>query len=1025
MALGGANPAIADPGPSGSYSAGDRYYLLSGSDNFFNPITTGLLETAIAVPDNPGWRDALGGETITFNGLYKLVGAPEQDFATLAAPTAGPLAGLDDWPSFRGWLAGITAPRDLDADGTADVDLDADGVVTAAEFATVTDTSNAAFNGYNRALAFTSLIVAPQSGYTNPDSFTQALVTADTKGYDWIPGGPPAFNKLTDYHLTAANDVAIPMRFNTVRSDLLLTTRTQLPWQLAGVQRRPEFDLSVKDGTAEVGGKALSPDFYVNAKTAAHATATAAGYLSATDSEVLTNFNVIQSFPTTGSLAAILPTELLGTPAGDSDALSAKEAAQRLNDVLWALHPSASASFMGGFGAQFLLEGFYRQGIGATSTSVGDDEASYTASDSQRTANALKELAVTSKVRNIAANGTVHNGGELMGGNPAQFTLEITRPAIKSARRTVAYIPGTSDAATAVGVKSVKISDAGVLAAVDASGNVQAVGTEGKAARTVVLARLAGATPTPWGSVTDKFNLGTPADVAALGAYLDANLTGSQDVELLYTYAAADADPALVGEVPGDAGQLTAAQEKGLGAYATPLLRTVKLGTRTVSYNANYPASATAGDGAVPGVNSFDSGETVEVDFEDLPSAPDKANGFYTFAGWATSASAGSPAYTQTGTYSFTMGTADVTLYAVWAWTPTYQVRYSPNYPAGTTAGDGLVPPTASGFQLGDYVTVDFSVIPSPPTRDHYTYSFAGWATHPAAEAAQYTADGATDFWLPSSANVTLYAVWNRVAEGTMTVAYNANGGDVLGSGYANITGRHAGDLVALRFSSPAPTKEHATFHGWSLNPSATTATYTAANGTYTVAAADAEAGVITLYAVWENEASYSVVYNANYPAGSAAGAAAVPVDTARHYSGETVTVKLTDPGAPAREGGAYHFAGWSTSADAANAEYKDGSTTFVMPEHNVTLYAVWRWEAEDLVESKPSTTPSATTPVETEEPEESEPPEESEDPEDDGDEDGDLAITGSDSLGLLIPGIAFTLLGGGALALRRRNSGR
>ena len=53
-------------------------------------------------------------------------------------------------------------------------------------------------------------------------------------------------------------------------------------------------------------------------------------------------------------------------------------------------------------------------------------------------------------------------------------------------------------------------------------------------------------------------------------------------------------------------------------------------------------------------------GDTVTVQFAELTKEG------YSFAGWATTATATSAEYTQGGTTSFAMGTEPVTLYAVW-----------------------------------------------------------------------------------------------------------------------------------------------------------------------------------------------------------------------------------------------------------------------------------------------------------------------------------------------------------------------
>ena len=75
----------------------------------------------------------------------------------------------------------------------------------------------------------------------------------------------------------------------------------------------------------------------------------------------------------------------------------------------------------------------------------------------------------------------------------------------------------------------------------------------------------------------------------------------------------------------------------------------------TVSYNAN------GGTGSVPASVEYEEGKTATVDFEAVPTK----EGFK-FLGWAETPESATATYTSTGTNSFTMGTANVTLYAVW-----------------------------------------------------------------------------------------------------------------------------------------------------------------------------------------------------------------------------------------------------------------------------------------------------------------------------------------------------------------------
>lgn len=85
--------------------------------------------------------------------------------------------------------------------------------------------------------------------------------------------------------------------------------------------------------------------------------------------------------------------------------------------------------------------------------------------------------------------------------------------------------------------------------------------------------------------------------------------------------------------------------------------------------------------------------------------------------------------------------------------------------------------------------------------------------------------------------------------------------------------------------------------------------------------------------AVWPYP--HEVVYD-----GNATGVEDLPVDTAEYFEDETVTVKFV----PIASRVGYTLLGWDISSSATSPTYADGGTeTFIMPDDDVTLYAVWR----------------------------------------------------------------------------------
>ncbi|MDR1790967.1 MAG: InlB B-repeat-containing protein, partial [Propionibacteriaceae bacterium] len=554
--------------------------------------------------------------------------------------------------------------------------------------------------------------------------------------------------------------------------------------------------------------------------------------------------HLTQHFYSSGRLNTLelLGLSVFGSQHGAAFNDDANTIAATFNDYQYNLKNTWSTGF-GGSGAHLALEGYFRQGIGASTTSIGDEESAYTASDAVREANAIRTWRVTSKVRNINASGEFcpdpddhpgavanhHNGGTLATGNEAVFDLEVTRPTITTVStgqgRTATYEAGKSNFTNVIGAGAVTISDAGVKKQVNADGDLEFIGTEDAADRTVVLVRYVPATgtPTAWGSITavgtdtapGKYNLGSASDTANLAAYL-ATLNHGDTVELLYTYAAADADPSLVGELPGDGGSLTAAAEKELGAYATPLLKTITIAeTWTLYYDANIPSDATD---AVPPIQmpANQTGiplNTASAALGSPTGVPVKAHGTYTFAGWSnTAGDSATVDYSATATIT---SDNDKAVHAVWTWTadPSYTVTYHANYPAAATAGAGQVPIDEQHY-AGETVSVTV-IDPGVPTRAGGTYIFLGWSTDKDAGSAMYTS--ALRILTMPLHDVELYAIWQwnpLYTETEHTVRFWNDSVELTGT-YAKQTVKD-GSLAVN--PGALPNTETRTFEGWVYN---------------------------------------------------------------------------------------------------------------------------------------------------------------------------------------------------------------
>ncbi|HMD69343.1 MAG TPA: InlB B-repeat-containing protein [Chitinivibrionales bacterium] len=282
----------------------------------------------------------------------------------------------------------------------------------------------------------------------------------------------------------------------------------------------------------------------------------------------------------------------------------------------------------------------------------------------------------------------------------------------------------------------------------------------------------------------------------------------------------------------------------------------------------------------------------------------------YTFAGWNTTADGKGTSYS--GGETFAMGTANVSLYAVWTQNPTYTVTYNGN---GNTAG--TVPADANSYQQGASVTVQGNA----GNLARAGYTFAGWNT--AADGSGTSYAGAATFNIGAS-NVTLYAVWTQ--NPTYTVVYTGNG-STGGTAPTDANAYQQGAVVNVKGNAGSLVRAGYTFAGWNTASDGGGTSY-AGGATLTMGNAN-----VTLYAVWTQNPTYTVAYNGN---GSTGGT--VPTDANAYQQLDLVTVKA-NTGNLVRTG--YTFAGWNSESDGSGFSFTSGAT-FNMEPTNVTLYAKW-----------------------------------------------------------------------------------
>ena len=350
---------------------------------------------------------------------------------------------------------------------------------------------------------------------------------------------------------------------------------------------------------------------------------------------------------------------------------------------------------------------------------------------------------------------------------------------------------------------------------------------------------------------------------------------------------------------------------------------------------------------------------------------------------------------------TYRIGTADVTLYAVWAQDRNgnqeadyletqYKLKYEGNAQPGGSVG-GL--PTDNDIYLTGETALLSNGKPTYSSADGKSVAFLGWTERPIEilsrsddEPSLVTSVAFTD------ADKTVYAAWgydenkNSVADvlETYTLSYDLNGGavsDGTGSVPTGQTGIKKGDTVVLApgtgltRSPKNPDNIAEIFVGWSR---------TKHEDAFTAEQRDeAEKALVpdvitmgtenlTLYAVWAqdrnnntepdfSEKTYKIIYDGNAQEnGTVKG---LPVDEGLHLAGDTVSLGSARPTHSGLNGKEVVFLGWTldpingifdheavpASADEVMARDGVASPAYVesvkLDEADVTVYAAWGYQ--------------------------------------------------------------------------------
>ncbi len=266
------------------------------------------------------------------------------------------------------------------------------------------------------------------------------------------------------------------------------------------------------------------------------------------------------------------------------------------------------------------------------------------------------------------------------------------------------------------------------------------------------------------------------------------------------------------------------------------MLPCTRSGPQTPYYTVTYNGNGKTGGSVPVDSTNYEQGQTVTV----LGNPGKLVRTSYSFVGWNMQSNGSGTTYTQAQT--FTMGAANITLYAMWTENPTYTVTYNGN---GNTSG--IVPVDSTNYEQGQ----DVSVLGNTGNLVKTNYSFGGWNTQANGSGTIYTQ---SQTFTMGAANVTLYAMWT--ANPTYTVTYNGNG-STGGIVPVDSTNYQQLQTVTVLGNTGNLVKTGNSFAGWNTQADGSGATYPPAQ-TFIMGAAN-----VTLYAKWSVLPNHTVTYSA------------------------------------------------------------------------------------------------------------------------------------------------------------------
>lgn len=302
----------------------------------------------------------------------------------------------------------------------------------------------------------------------------------------------------------------------------------------------------------------------------------------------------------------------------------------------------------------------------------------------------------------------------------------------------------------------------------------------------------------------------------------------------------------------------------------------------------------------------------------------------YRFMGWAYSSNSQECAFPTEGEngYTLVMPGNPIQLYAVW------QKEYTVTFYNNADDASGLVT-AITGKILGETITIPTKEVSNAGiTRDNYT--IIGWGSKPDGGTVY---DFGTEVVLASSDMISYYAIWQgdaryvEVYNGVTKVATIEGhyGEDIPLAFEEEIAdadpGQEIGGFYAMIKTSPTTEATRYDF-AYGSNIKTTTLYFKDENG--------AAVNTLKVYIEWTNK-YFSVVYELN--GGIYNNDDNDDMSAYRIYKQYTTEVTL-ESGIPTKT--RYEFKGWTETPDDDNPVLYAAGGKFVIPSHDVTLYAYW-----------------------------------------------------------------------------------